>query len=73
MWVNYTSKTNKLIEKEIRFVVTRGGGGGKEDWRKVVQRYKPPVTRQTAVRDVVSSTTKRTDTAVRYKRRLLAD
>ena len=25
--VNYTSKTKKLIEKEIRFVVTRGGVG----------------------------------------------
>ena len=26
--VNYTSKTNKLIEKEIIFVVTRGKGNG---------------------------------------------
>ena len=29
--INYTSKTNKLIEKEVRFVVTRGrywGEGG---------------------------------------------
>ena len=43
LWVNYTSKTNKLIEKEIRFVVTRGGGGGKEDWRKGIKRIKPPV------------------------------
>ena len=25
--VNYTSKRNKLTEKEIGFVVTRGGGG----------------------------------------------
>ena len=28
-WVNYTSKTNKLIEKEVRFVVTRGRGWGR--------------------------------------------
>ena len=27
LWVNYTSETNKLIEKEIRFVVTGRGGG----------------------------------------------
>ena len=27
---NYTSKTNKVIEKEIRFVVSRSGGGGGE-------------------------------------------
>ena len=27
--VNYTSKTNKLIEKEIRYMVTRGGDGGR--------------------------------------------
>ena len=26
--VNYASKANKLIEKEIRFVATRGGGQG---------------------------------------------
>ena len=27
--VNYTSKqTNKLVEKEISFVIVRGGGGG---------------------------------------------
>ena len=29
MEVNYTSKTNKLIENEIRFEVTRGRGWGK--------------------------------------------
>ena len=28
LWVNYPSKTNKLIEKEIRFMVTRGGSEG---------------------------------------------
>ena len=27
LWVNSTSKTNKLTEKEIRFVVTRNGWG----------------------------------------------
>ena len=26
--INYISKTNKLIDKEIRFVVTRGRGRG---------------------------------------------
>ena len=26
--INYISKTNKLIDKEIRFVVTRGRGMG---------------------------------------------
>ena len=34
--------TNKLIEKEIRFVVTRGRGWGKGYWMKVVKRYKLP-------------------------------
>ena len=28
---NYTSKANKPIEKEIRFVVTRGRGWGREE------------------------------------------
>ena len=47
------SQTNKLIEKEIRFVVTRGGGGVGGSWRKVVKRYKLPVTRQVSIRDVM--------------------
>ena len=28
LWVNYTLKTNQLIEKEIRFVAARGRGWG---------------------------------------------
>ena len=40
VYINYTSKTNKLIEKEIRFVVTRGG---EANWMKAVKRYKLPV------------------------------
>ena len=42
-------KITKLTEKEIKFVVTRGGGGGGrlegENWRKVVKRYELPATR----------------------------
>ena len=56
MWnlKNTKTKTNqkitKLTEKEIKFVVTRGGGGrgGRlegENWRKVVKRYELPATR----------------------------
>lgn len=43
---------NKLTEKEIRFVVTRGRGrvggggwGGGRNWMKVVERYKLPAER----------------------------
>ena len=45
--VNYTSnkQTNEFIEKEIRFVVTRGKGGGRGNWMKIVKRYKLPVIR----------------------------
>ena len=42
---NFKNKQNKLIEKEIRFVVTRGGGWGEGNWMKVVKRYKLPVIR----------------------------
>ena len=39
-------QTNKLIEKEIRFVVTRGRGWRqRENWMKVVKRYKLLVIR----------------------------
>ena len=39
-----TLKTNKLIENEIRFVVTTEAGvcGGRGKWMKVVKRYKLP-------------------------------
>lgn len=46
------SLVNKLKEKEIRFVVTRGRGrvggggwGGGRNWMKVVERYKLPAER----------------------------
>ena len=48
--VNYISKTNKLTEKEIRFVVTRGGGWG--DWMQAVKKYKLPILRQVNTKDV---------------------
>lgn len=35
----------QLREKEIPLVVTRGRGGGREDWRKVVKRVTFPVAR----------------------------
>ena len=44
LWVNYTSKTSKITEKEIQFVVTRGGGEvgaeGRGNWMKGVNKYK---------------------------------
>lgn len=30
---------NKVIEKEIKFVVTRGAGFGEGDWIKVVKNF----------------------------------
>ena len=36
---------NRLIEKEIKFVVTRGAGRRRRNWMKAVKRYKFPVTR----------------------------
>ena len=40
---------NSLLEKEMRFVVTRGKSHGvgrrARNWRKLVKRYKLPVTR----------------------------
>ena len=42
--VNYTSKPNKFIDKEIRFVVSiRGRGVGRKDWMKTLRRYTLPV------------------------------
>ena len=44
LWVNYTSKINS--EKEIRFVVTRGGElTGVGNWMKVIKRFRLPVVR----------------------------
>ena len=39
-----TTKT-KLRGKEIRFVFTRGDGEGRQNWRKMVKRYKLTVIR----------------------------
>ena len=39
--VNYTWKANKLIEKEVRFVIT-GKGGRRQKWRKVGQEVQTP-------------------------------
>lgn len=49
-------ETTKLTEKEIRLVVARGGGSGRGDWRKVVTRYKLPVTRELNPRDLTYNT-----------------
>ena len=53
---NYTSKLSAitLIEKEIKFVVIRGGGhAGRRNWVKAVKRYKLPVTREINTRAVM--------------------
>ena len=49
-------ETTKLTEKEIRLVVARGGGSEWGDWRKVVTRYKLPVTRELNPRDLTYDT-----------------
>ena len=36
---------NKLIGKEIRFVVAKSRGWGKGNWMKVVKGHKPPAIR----------------------------
>ena len=36
-------QTNKLTEREIRFVVSRGRVEGKGSWIKVVKKYRLPV------------------------------
>lgn len=42
-------------EKEIGFVVTRGGGRGWGNWIKVVKKYKFPVIRQVSTTDIMYS------------------
>ena len=37
--VNYTSKTNRFIGKEITFVLLEAGCGGKRSWMKADRRY----------------------------------
>ena len=67
-------KAIKLREKEIIFVVTRGGGGvGKGNWRKVVQRYKLPVIREISPRDVMYNMMTIVNTAVWYISNLLSE
>ena len=65
LWVNYTSKTNKQrnSEKEIRFVVTRCGRWGRENWMMAVKRYKLPVI---SARDVMYNMIKIISMAVCY-------
>lgn len=43
--VNATSKTNKLVEKEMRFVVTRGRRWEEAEVDEGRQRYKLPVVK----------------------------
>ena len=59
-------QTSKLMEKEIRPVVTRDGGGGRGECAKVVQRCKLPVIRQVGTRAVMCSMTNRMSAAVCY-------
>ena len=47
-------KKKKLTEKEIRFMVTKDGGGEQRvNWMKAVKRYKLSVIRQISTRDVI--------------------
>ena len=46
MQVNYTLKIYRLMEKEIRFVVTRGRELTEVgNWMKVIKRYRLPDVR----------------------------
>ena len=49
MWycksITLQKQANKLIEKEIRFVVTRGEGWRRGNWRKTIKRHKFPAVR----------------------------
>ena len=38
-------QTKKLMEKEIRFVVTRYRGWSRQNWMKAIKRHKLPVIR----------------------------
>ena len=49
------SGANKLTEKEIIFVVTRGEGWGRGNWMKAVKIYKFSVIRQISTREVMNS------------------
>ena len=74
--VNYTSEdkqTNDIIEKEIRFVVSKGGEWGKWELDEGGQRYKHPVTRYINTRDVMSNMINIMKTAVCYIWKLLRE
>ena len=43
LYVESEKTKTKLIEKEIRFVVTGVGGREKGNWMKGIKRYKPPI------------------------------
>ena len=54
--VYYTSKTNKPIEKEIRFAVTRAvDKWARGNWMEVGKRYKLTVIRQISSRNIMYS------------------
>ena len=57
---------NKLIEKEMRFVVIGGEVWGRGNWMKGVRRYKPPAIRWISTRDVMYSMTRVMNMAVCY-------
>ena len=61
---------NKLIEKEIRFVATRGGrggGAGEGELNKGSQRYKLPVIRYISTRGVMYNMINTINSAVCYR------
>ena len=43
--ITLQKQTNKLIEKEIRFVLPEAWGGVRGNWMKVVKSYRLPVIR----------------------------
>ena len=62
--VNSTSKTNKLTEKEIIFVVTRGGDWGEGKLDEGSQKVQISSYKITSTRDVMYSMINRISTAV---------
>ena len=63
---NKKKHTNKLMDKEIRFVVTRGRGWGRGNWMKAVKMYKLPVIRQISTRDIMCNMINIINTAICY-------
>ena len=54
-------------------MVNRGVGWGRENWRKVVKRYKLSVIRQISTRDAMYNMVTIATTAVSYKEKLLRE